>query len=193
MTLGILKSGTQDFAVQKQGNLKLGGLRVERVHSFLEYVFAGCQIDLTIAIDFTLSNGNPSQPSSLHYFDPNRNQYLQAIRNVGEILQYYNSDKQIALYGFGGAIPPYNQRASHCFALNGDIFNPRVNGLEDVVSCYQHAIQTCPLYGPTHFSEVLQQVVAKIESDKVDQMNQRFSILLLITDGIINDMPQTID
>jgi hypothetical protein len=59
---------------------------------------------------------------------------------VGDILEYNNSDKQIALYGFGGAIPPYYTRASHCFALNGDIFNPRVNGLESVVSCYQNAL-----------------------------------------------------
>jgi vacuolar-type H+-ATPase subunit F/Vma7 len=39
----------------------------------------------------------------------------------------------------------------------------------------------------------LQQVVSKIESDRVDQNNQKFSILLLITDGIINDMDKTID
>jgi hypothetical protein len=37
------------------------------------------------------------------------------------------------LFGFGGAIPPYEKRASHCFAMNGNIFDPRVNGLEDVI------------------------------------------------------------
>ena len=34
-------------------------LKIERKHSFLEYVFGGCCIDLSIAIDFTLSNGAP--------------------------------------------------------------------------------------------------------------------------------------
>merc|ERR1712060_151706 len=29
-------------------------------NTFLEYVFGGCDIHLNIAIDFTLSNGNPS-------------------------------------------------------------------------------------------------------------------------------------
>jgi len=52
----------------------------DQKHSFLEYVFGGCDIDLSIAIDFTLSNGQPSHPESLHYFDPNRNQYLQVIQ-----------------------------------------------------------------------------------------------------------------
>jgi hypothetical protein len=42
----------------------------------LEYVFGGCDIDVNIAIDFTLSNGNPKSPDSLHYFDMNKNQYL---------------------------------------------------------------------------------------------------------------------
>lgn len=193
ITLGVLKEKKQDYPVTPSGTLKLNGVVVEKVNSFLEYVFGGCQIDLSIAIDFTLSNGDPRQQNSLHYFDPQRNQYLQAIRNVGEILQYYNTDKQIALYGFGGAIPPYTNRASHCFALNGDIFNPRVNGLEAVVSCYQNALQTCPLYGPTHFGDILNQVVSKVEADRVDQNNQKFSILLLITDGIINDMAKTVD
>lgn len=40
---------------------------------------------------------------------------------------------------------------------------------------------------------MLQQVVSRVESDRVDQNNQRFSILLIITDGIINDMPASID
>jgi hypothetical protein len=71
-------------------------------------VFGGCDIDLTIAIDFTLSNGDPRKRESLHYFDPNSNQYLKIIQSVGSILQFYNTDKFINLYGFGGAVPPYS-------------------------------------------------------------------------------------
>lgn len=44
-------------------------LEVKLRHSFLEYVFGGCEIGLTVAIDFTLSNGEPNKPSSLHYLD----------------------------------------------------------------------------------------------------------------------------
>jgi len=129
----------------------------------------------------------------LHYFDPNHNQYLKAIQSVGSILQYYNQSKKIFLYGFGGAIPPYNQRASHCFALNGNIFNPQVNGLDEVVQAYQRALQNINLYGPTYFSQIIEPVVSKIEMEEVSQYNQKYSILLIITDGIINDMKQTID
>ena len=168
-------------------------LKIERQHSFLEYVFGGCEIDLSIAVDFTLSNGDPRQPSSLHFLDPNRNQYLQAIKSVGNILQFYNSSKLINLYGFGGSIPPYTNRASHCFALNGDIFNPRVNGIEEVIQCYSRAITNCQLYGPTNFAEVINEVNNNVSFIPVTQMNQRFHILVIITDGVISDMNKTVD
>ena len=68
-------------------------LTFHKRNTFLEYVFGGCEIQLNIAIDFTLSNGHPSDRDSLHYLDMNRNEYLHAIKSVGEILQYYDSKK----------------------------------------------------------------------------------------------------
>lgn len=166
LTLAQFKEGNHEHAMKKKkGQLSLQNLKVERQHSFLEYIFGGCEVDLSIAIDFTLSNGDPRSKSSLHYFDPRNNQYLQAIQNVGNILQFYNTDKKINLYGFGGAVPPYNTRASHCFALNGDIFDPRVYGIQGVVQAYQNALQQAKLYGPTHFSSILNEVCSHVESD----------------------------
>ena len=79
---------------------------------------------------------------------------MQAITAVGNILQFYNHDKQIALYGFGGKVPP-KKSISHCFALNGDIFNPRVDGVEEVLRYYQNAVRNVELAGPTNFSEII--------------------------------------
>ena len=70
ITLGQLKEGTQQYTLPKNGQLTLKGLTIEITHSFLEYVFGGCEIDLSIAIDFTLSNGDPRSRDSLHFFDP---------------------------------------------------------------------------------------------------------------------------
>ena len=74
----------------------------------------------------------------------------------------------INLYGFGGAIPPYTSRGSHCFALNGDIFNPRVNGIPAVIDCYQRALNTCKLYGPTNFADIINEVNNNIGSVNVN-------------------------
>ena len=60
---------------------------IRKTVNFLEYVFGGCEINLNIAIDFTLSNGDPRQNAeSLHSNDPRRNEYLKAIKAVGEVL-----------------------------------------------------------------------------------------------------------
>ena len=42
--------------------------------SFVEYLRSGWEVGLTVAIDYTQSNGNPTSPSSLHYMGP-QNQY----------------------------------------------------------------------------------------------------------------------
>ena len=45
-----------------------------------------------VGIDFTASNGNPRDPSSLHYINPmGTNEYLSAIWAVGQIIQDYDS------------------------------------------------------------------------------------------------------
>jgi len=54
--------------------------------NFLEYVFGGCEINLSVAIDFTASNGKPTEIGSLHNLDPNKNEYLQALRSIGSII-----------------------------------------------------------------------------------------------------------
>lgn len=48
--------------------------------TFLDYIFGGCEINVHVAIDFTLSNGDPRSPDSLHYLNQQgRNQYTDAI------------------------------------------------------------------------------------------------------------------
>ena len=86
---------------------------------------------VNVAIDYTLSNGPPNDPNSLHYFDPQTgmNEYTQAIGAVMNIIQDYDSEGQFPCFGFGGKVPGSpDESASHCFALNGDIYKPFVNG-----------------------------------------------------------------
>lgn len=49
-------------------------------------------MNFTVAIDFTVSNGNPNEPSSLHFRDPAEpNLYARALKSVGEIIQDYDT------------------------------------------------------------------------------------------------------
>lgn len=61
------------------------------------------------------------------------------------------------------------------------------------MEAYKNAISKVNLYGPTHFSALLDLVNEMTENMNVTQYNQKYNILLIITDGVINDMQKTID
>ena len=61
------------------------------------------------------------------------NPYIQAIRSIVGILQYYDHDNKIPVYGFGAKLPPYYDIVSHCFSCNGDFFDPEASGLEEII------------------------------------------------------------
>lgn len=111
--------------------------------SFLDYIFGGLELTVNVAIDYTLSNGPPTDRASLHFINPmtGMNEYTQAIGAVMNIVQDYDTDQQFPCYGFGGRLPGApDQAASHCFALNGDIYNPFVNGQKGVLNAYYKSV-----------------------------------------------------
>ena len=71
------------------------------------------------------------------------------------------------MFGFGAKVPPINDRAQHCFSLNGDIFDPELDGLEGVIAAYKHALNKIAFYGPTYFADVLRLVVDFAEKEEV--------------------------
>lgn len=96
------------------------------------------------------------------------------------------------MLGYGARIP--NQTGtSHCFALNGNIFDPEVDGIDGVVEAYEHSIKNVSLGGPTNFAPILKIVNEMTEAMKCSQKDQKYNILMIITDGQISDMEATVD
>ena len=60
--------------------------------TWLDYIMEGCEVTLNVAVDFTASNGDPKDPSSLHAAidGGGLNQYQQAMKAVGEIVVEYD-------------------------------------------------------------------------------------------------------
>ena len=82
------------------------------------------------------------------------NQYLKAITAVGGILEFYDSDKQIPVLGFGGIYPGI-PKSCHCFAINGNILNPGIPGIGKVEEIYQQSLMKIQLSGPTYFASII--------------------------------------
>ncbi|ESO91350.1 hypothetical protein LOTGIDRAFT_228802 [Lottia gigantea] len=161
--------------------------RIIQIHSFLDYIKGGMQMNFTVAIDFTASNGNPSHPTSLHYINSQQlNQYSSAITSVGEIIQDYDSDKVFPVLGFGAKLP--DGSISHEFAVNFNPNNPYCAGVGGILQAYYNCITKVQLYGPTNFAPVINHI-ARFAAQSVNGSN--YYVLLIITDGVISDMNYT--
>ncbi|XP_060931541.1 copine-9-like isoform X1 [Limanda limanda] len=170
------------------GTVTLLSFKVDSEYTFVDFIRGGTQLNFTVAIDFTASNGNPSQPTSLHYMSPYQmNAYAMALKAVGEIIQDYDSDKLFPAYGFGAKLPP-DGKISHAFPLGSDNDNPNCVGIEGVLEAYFQSLRTVQLYGPTNFAPVISKV-ANCAAEITD--GSQYFVLLMITDGVISDMVQT--
>ncbi|XP_051729434.1 copine-4 isoform X2 [Ctenopharyngodon idella] len=165
--------------------------KIIKMHSFLDYIMGGCQIQFTVAIDFTASNGDPRNSCSLHYIHPYQpNEYLKALIAVGEICQDYDSDKMFPAFGFGAQIPP-DFKVSHDFAVNFDEDNPECAGIQGVVEAYQNCLPKIQLYGPTNIAPIIQKVANSASEEMHTKEAMEYFILLILTDGVITDMADT--
>ncbi|XP_060537529.1 copine-2 isoform X2 [Pantherophis guttatus] len=186
---------------KNSGIIIVKSCKITRDYSFLDYILGGCQLMFTVGIDFTASNGNPRDPTSLHYINPmGTNEYLSAIWAVGQIIQDYDTDKMFPALGFGAQLPP-DWKVSHEFAINFNPTNPFCLGVEGIVQAYSSCLPHIRFYGPTNFSPIInhvarfaaqatQQESASVRKPQNCRPNQYF-ILLIITDGVISDMDET--
>jgi hypothetical protein len=176
---------------QHSGSLVLQNVSVIKEPTFIDYLSGGCELGLIVAIDFTGSNGNPRQSTSLHYTGTEAlNQYEQALKAVAEVLIEYDHDHRVPVYGFGAVT--YQFGLSHCFPLNGHLHNPEVEGVEEILGVYRHALKHLQMSGPTNFAQVLGAAVARAEA-ALHQPGLKYYVLLILTDGIISDLQATID
>ena len=156
-------------------------------YSFVDYLNSGLEICLSVAIDFTASNGDPNYVNSLHSINSSEpNQYERAIRSCGNILSNYDYDQKYPCFGFGAKI---NNNISHVFNLNLEK-DPNVQFIDGIISAYHKALNSVQLYGPTFFEPIIKEIntIIKEENDET-----KYHILMILTDGIIDDVDNTID
>jgi len=164
----------------------------------------GTEIAVSFAIDFTGSNGLKHLPDSLHYnrpdYDPNNfnslNQYEKAISAIGYVLEPYDSNRYMEVYGYGGKFFG-NKNVEFDYPLTNNPNNPSVLGVAGILSAYHDALQTAKLSGPTNFAPIIKKITEEARQDLAPPNENnplgKYHILTIITDGIISDMEKTIE
>ena len=153
---------------------------------------------MMVAIDFTGSNGPCTDARSLHYSDKSGvrlNPYQTSISMVGTVLQEYDSDKKFPVYGFGARWPLADgtlSSVSHCFNIPfSSEKRIEVTGVSGILDAYAKSVDKLQFSGPTLFAPIIRESKEIAKSYNCNQSNQKYGILLIITDGVINDFEET--
>lgn len=164
---------------------------LSKSYKFLDYIKGGTKISAMIAIDFTASNGNPNETDSLHSVQKVPNLYEMAIDSCVSTIANYDTDQQFPVFGYGAKVDPKNDQVSHCFPINMTN-DPNIFQVKGILDCYRNCIQnsTIKLHGPTHFAPIIKlctQIAKNVKNYST------YSILMILTDGMINDWEETTD
>ena len=159
--------------------------------NFIDYLSNGVSLNYMIAIDFTSSNSDYVKKESLHNIDTEQlNIYESLILNIGKIIQSYDKTHEHSVYGYGG-IPPEKDAVSHCFFVN--LKNePTIIGLNCILENYRSTLPKLRFLGPTYFRYFVKSMIEKVKKSQSNK-EQVYFISLILTDGQINDMEETID
>jgi len=180
-------------AYKEYGNLNIKNSFLQERYTFVEYLRGGLDMRLLLAIDFTGSNGHWLDRGTLHYIreETGTSQYMDAISDVGRIVEVYSDDKIFASWGFGAVVGQV-QRVNHCFPLTLTD-NAHVRGTEGVLGTYRNALNSKQLQfsGPTLFEHIIKAGASVAKSQTAEKMV--YNVLMILTDGVINDMQKTID
>lgn len=124
-------------------SLSFSSFKITEQPSFAEYLKSGWYINMSVAIDFTASNGETSDEKSYHHLSEtnpdHKNEYEIAMYHVGKILDTYAYKHKFMAYGFGGK-PKGKDEVSHCFPLNGNEDDASISGLEKMMTTYKESL-----------------------------------------------------
>ena len=163
----------------------------EQNYTLEEYLEKGISIKLDIGIDFNSSNMHKDSSTPLPYVSSGKykNDYEEAIGISASIIDpYMKYNKSYSVYGFGGINQGQNN-PNLCFNVNFQE-DPKYNSIEGVLQAYRTCLKRITLNGPSRFSPLIQKVIDDI---KLEENNLKYHILLIVTNGVINDLQETIN
>lgn len=75
--------------------------------------------------------------------------------------------------------------------MNGNLMDAEVTEIQGIMNCYDNCVKNVEFKGPTLFSPILREMIKICTESKNDMTEDKYYVLLILTDGIINDMDET--
>jgi hypothetical protein len=120
------------------------------------------------------------------------NDYEIAIKSCGDIVAYYDYEQLFPVYGFDASIKSKNSRKiEDCFPINFNDKDPKINKISGVLKEYRKCLENITLSEPTKLSPVFKHIFSSKNIDKQNIID--YKILMILTDGFISDMEETIE
>ncbi|KAG2465087.1 CPNE4 protein, partial [Polypterus senegalus] len=203
-------NGKHDFIGEFHSTFKemrgaMDGRQIHKMHSFLDYIMGGCQIQFTAP--------SPSSQIRLLYW---REVATLIITRMGSrcsecpwdffwqqflvpsrvpFLVGATSSHRDELPSSIPVAPKQTQAAALSWPRRGIV--PLVDhpgilaGIKGVVEAYQSCLPKIQLYGPTNIAPIIQKVASSASEEMHTKEAMQYFILLILTDGVITDMADT--
>ena len=143
-----------------------------------------------MAIDFTLSNrikGLHSKSNS-----ESKTAYESVISSLGKTLYQIDDDKELVCWGFGGSrtnFPESDPRIP--FNLSGLKETDSTSDPDVILKWYADSVAKTKFGSPTDFAPIIKKFreahVQGVPTAETSRQKKLYSILLIITDGVVQD------
>ena len=199
----ILNGSTLFPLLDKTKQKRLGSLRIKcQVLEKMNYLtedLSEAKLNIILGIDFSDSQKriNCSDSTHLKEDDQVSSQYEAGLTNLFNLLYDLNCKQEIPVYGFGGLKTSSSPKARKeenmsCFSITRNPTNYKVSSLTEVIDDYKKCILNNTLGGHANFAEIIQKAIG-IASFNQLQGDKEYTILVLLTDGIIQDLENTLN
>jgi hypothetical protein len=174
-------------AVQGSLELRIHVCAFDYEMSFFDRIAAGLEINMSFAIDFSISNGDQRNPSSLHYMGEDVNVYQRVIATFTQHLHHYSNAQRIVMLGFGAQLQ--DGTVSNCFSLNGRSHHPRCDGATAALQAYETALANVNFSGPTCIGPAINAVVGmNCEVWGAESLALEYHIMVVVFDTPCRDL-----
>lgn len=174
---------------KKAGALKVLKSRIMHIPSMLQYLSGGCELDLMVAIDCTLNNGNSSQKDGLHYSsDSWLNDYQAILFKIGSVFDSYEG-QDFVLWGYGARTPASQQSY---FAMG-----ERLKGANDLVQAYDRTFSPknrnrLIMEKDAQLHQIIQSAMSRAVNSS-ENNRQCYSTLVILSTGCCSDVAESIE